>query len=1151
MGNEGSAQIFQTNNANRWQRFKWAARLLLLFILIAITVAIILLYKESKNTPDLPLEGRAQKKVLTEGVPSGFKESKLGREYRGFRKAIDTRWAQGKGCGQNESINLSTSSLFNDTIGIRAAFYVAWDAQSYTSLKKNISKLNLVFPEWFFLDSATGSVKNGIDKDALQFMRKSGVKILPMLSNNIKETFRGDIVHNIIADPVKKQRLISDIVRLLVDNGLQGINLDFEEMAEEHNETLVSFQEDLYNAVHAKGLLVTQDIIPFNEDYDAKQLAKYNDYIVLMAYDEHNQGSQPGAISSQRWVEAALDNLAKDVPSNKIILAMAGFGYDWNIHTKKATPLTYQQALVSARDSEAEVDFDNDTYNLHYQYYDDNDSLHEVHFTDAATNFNTLRFATEYKLAGTALWRLGSEDSRLWEFYDKPMYVSALKHFDFKTFSEVPPGNTPDFLGDGEILDIVSTPVSGQITPEIDSVQMLISEEHYNKLPSTYVIRRFGKTPQKKIVLTYDDGPDPLYTKQILDTLSYYHVPASFFLVGIQAENNIPLVKRIFREGHEIGNHTFTHPNMAEVSTKRAFLEMDGTRLLIECITGHSTIMFRAPFNADSEPGKYEELVPVALSRTRNYVTVGESVDPEDWQKADHPDLNDDTIFNRIVRIYHSKMAEAATSGDTSAFNGSIILLHDAGGDRSETVKATGKIIRYFQSQGYSFTTVADLLGKKRSDVMPPVPKGSGYYLLQFNSFLVEMGYIIGHLLYALFIVFMILSGIRIIIIGVLAALQKRKETALKLLPIPVISTPLVSIIVPAYNEEVNAVDSLNNLLKCTYPHFEIIFVDDGSKDATYEKVKAAFNNHPQVKVFTKQNGGKATALNYGIRQSHADFVICIDADTKLAPDAVSRMMTHFADKQVGAVAGVVKVGNEVNLLTRWQSIEYTTGQNFDRKGFAYVNAITVVPGAIGAFRKDALIMAGGFTTDTLAEDCDLTIRIVKAGYTIANEPQAFAYTEAPETVKQFMKQRFRWSFGVMQTFWKHKDAVFNNRYKALGWLALPDILLFKYFIPLFTPLADFMMLVGLLTGNAAKIGGYYLLFMLVDVFIALIAFGFEKEKPWKLVWLIPQRLIYRWLMLVVLFKSLRRAIKGELQHWGILKRTGNVKDITDTTATA
>jgi cellulose synthase/poly-beta-1,6-N-acetylglucosamine synthase-like glycosyltransferase/spore germination protein YaaH/peptidoglycan/xylan/chitin deacetylase (PgdA/CDA1 family) len=1125
------SQVFQTSNPSRWQRVKWGFRVLgVLVILVIVVIGITI---SSMENPEIPLEGKAIKKVLTEDQPN-YRASELGSRYRGFRKLIEDKWAKGKGSGQNNTaLNLSRSSLFSDTLGIRAAFYVAWDAQSFHSLKKNISKLNLVLPEWFFIDPNADTLFSAMEKDtrAYDLIKASGVKVMPMLSNSYNSKFNGAALHRIFNDPQKTNRLIHDVVRLLDKYHFAGINVDFEELEESNDEVLINFERKLYDTLHKKGLLVTQNVSPFNEDYNFKELSRYNDYLFLMAYDQHSESTKPGPVGSQKWIQSAVNNLASKVPPSKIVLNLAGYGYDWGRDTTET--LTYQEALTVARESDGHVKFDNDTYNLHYKYYDSKDLIHDVYFTDAATNFNTMRFATEYGLAGTALWRLGSEDDRLWDFYDLPMTKDALKKFNFKEFDKVESRSTPDFIGEGEVLDMLATPSEGRIITEIDTTDMLIAEQDYQKLPSSYVVKKYGKRSDRKLVLTYDDGPDPLYTKQILDTLAAYHVPATFFVVGIEAENNIPLVKRIFREGHEIGNHTFTHPNMAEVSRTRALLEIDATRLLIECLIGRSTIMFRAPFNADSDPEKAEEMEPVALSRTRNYITIGEGIDPEDWQKAEIPSLNGDSIFNRVVRIYDAHVS----NNDT--FN--IILLHDAGGDRSATVEATGKIIRYYHAKGYEFVTVANLLNKKPEDLMPLVEKGMGFTLLEFNYFIAATGYVISHLLYALFLLFMILGAIRIFVLGFFAFKQREKEKLLTKKDIP--GYPHVSIIVPGFNEEVNAISSLENLLRCDYPHFDIIFVDDGSTDNTYKKVFTAFEFHPKVKVFTKSNGGKSSALNFGIAQTDAEFVVCIDADTKLLPDAVRELMKNFSG-EVGAVAGMVKVGNEVNWLTRWQSIEYTISQNFDRKGFAYPNAITVVPGAIGAFRKNVVIEAGGFTTDTLAEDCDITIRILRAGYIVANEPKAFAYTEAPESLKQFFKQRRRWTFGVMQTFWKHKDTLFRKGSKGLGWIALPDILLFKYIIPFFSPIGDVLMILGLFSENRGKIGMYYLVFLIFDAMIAGLAFFFEKEKPWKLIWLIPQRLVYRWLMLVVLFRSYKRAIKGELQHWGVLKRTGNVKDI-------
>jgi cellulose synthase/poly-beta-1,6-N-acetylglucosamine synthase-like glycosyltransferase/spore germination protein YaaH/peptidoglycan/xylan/chitin deacetylase (PgdA/CDA1 family) len=1158
MAGNSTNQVFQTSSSSRWSRFIWSSRLLALFVVLAVITIIITLTRV--YTPSLPNFGAQEKEALLDSSSWLFNKSKIGKQYGGFRKFINEKVAYKSGGypigrrfrKKNGLIVQADSSFYSFkkfSIGIRAGFYVNWSPASFTSLEQNISRLNMVLPEWFFLEANTDTLWTKIDTAALNVMSKSGVKVLPLLTNNIGSIFRGDVVHRILNNPEKRDRLINDIIKYLELYKLDGINIDFEDLQEKKNEVLVQFQKALYEKMHARGLLVSQDVSPFNLDYNFKELSNYNDYIILMAYDQFSDGTGPGPISHQKWIEGAVDDVLKKIPTSKLILAVAGFGYDWKLDEDdkvvSVKPISYQDALTLAHSYDGKIIFDNDSYNLHFSYDGDDGAPHKVQFTDAATTFNTMRFAEESGLAGVALWRLGNEDPRMWDFYDHDMSNDSLKNFDFHLFSTVKTmisDETPAYSGEGEVLDVIGGPTSGKIIPELDTAELLISEEIYDQLPSKWLARKYGTKDKKKLVLTFDDGPDPVYTPQILDILSRENVPAAFFLVGINAENNIPIVKRIYREGHEIGNHTFTHPNIAKVSRKRAIIEMDATRLLIEAITGHSTVLFRAPFNADFEPVKAEELIPVAIAREKNYLDIGESIDPLDWE----PGTPADSIVARVI-------ARKQIMTDQN-LSGNIILLHDAGGDsRQATVDALPRIIHYFKERGYQFTTIADLLGKKKEDLMPAVPKGSGYYLLQLNYFLAMSAYLGSHILTSVFIIFIILSLLRILFMAIMASKQHRweKKYGLSFFWKPDGSdAPLVSIIVPAYNEEINAVSSIENLLRTDYPNFEIIFVDDGSRDGTFNKMKKAFETNGRVRVLTKANGGKASALNFGIQQSGAEFVVCIDADTKLLSDAVSRLMMHFGDvkyhngKKVGAVAGNVKVGNTVNLLTRWQSIEYISSQNFDRKAFAYLNAITVVPGAIGAFRKVAIDEAGGFTTDTLAEDCDLTIRMLRCNYIIENENNAVAMTEAPETVKMFIKQRFRWSFGVMQTFWKNRDMLFSSQNKALGWIALPNILLFQYIIPSIIPLADVIMLIGLRYGNAARIGKYYLIFLLVDLGVAILAFSFEKEKLSKLIWLIPQRLVWRWLLWFVLFKSFRRAIKGELQHWGVLKRTGNVKEI-------
>jgi poly-beta-1,6 N-acetyl-D-glucosamine synthase len=392
------------------------------------------------------------------------------------------------------------------------------------------------------------------------------------------------------------------------------------------------------------------------------------------------------------------------------------------------------------------------------------------------------------------------------------------------------------------------------------------------------------------------------------------------------------------------------------------------------------------------------------------------------------------------------------------------------------------------------------------------------------------------------------------IVMAVLASIQKKKEKKKNAIPLTSIQTyfPKVSIIIPAYNEEINAVRTVNNLLQQSYPDLQIIFVDDGSKDNTFNIVSETFTGAINVQVHTKPNGGKASALNYGINLANTEYLVCIDADTQLKSDAIDQLMKKFDNEKVGAVAGNVKVGNEVNMITKWQSIEYITSQNFDRRAFDLLNCITVVPGAIGAFKKAAIIKCGGFTTDTLAEDCDLTMRLHRNNYLVRNCNDAISYTEAPETMKQFMKQRFRWSFGVIQCFWKHSDAAFNPKYKNFGMIALPNILIFQMILPFLAPLADLILVLSLIAAGfgiiSASLGHiilYYLIFSFVDIAGAALAFAFEKEDYKKLLWMIPQRLIYRQLMYYILIKSFNRAIKGELQGWGVLKRTGNVKQVT------
>jgi len=1138
-------QIFQTESKSRWKSFNWTMRIVLFLIalLLAAFVAMLII----NHIPSIPFR-QDYKSVITANKPF-LEESKISKRYKGFRtfiheKKLHTDYEKEKAEYVRRHKHLQPEKFRIKCIenwkkfpaGIRSAFYVAWDPQSYYSLKRNIRKLNLIIPEWFFIDPASDNLKTNVDQQGFVLMKKSGIPIMPILSNNYDREFQSAPIGRILRSKAKRTAIINNVLSSCLKNKFVGVNVDFENLDDKAYPYLSIFMEELSIAFHKNNLLVTEDITPFEKQYDLKALGAYNDYLFLMAYDEYYEDSDPGPISSQKWIEAATDDFSRKIPAEKIVLCLGAFGYDWPAYANLSPNLTYQQALSRATASGSTITFDNNTYNLSYGYEDDKNIVHQVYFTDAATHFNVMRFGAEYGLGGFGLWRLGSEDSRIWKFYNKDIQRSAVSQIKKADLEDVRMTEDIDYIGDGEVLDVLNTPHPGIIHTEIDSTDMLISEEHYVKIPSTYQIRRYGEAEPKQLLLTFDDGPDDRYTPQILKTLAHYHIKAAFFVVGLQAEKNLPILKQEFKDGHLIGNHTFTHRNVAKNSPRRTFTELELTRLLIECVTGHSTILFRAPYNADSEPSSMEEIIPVVLAREQDYLDVGETIDPEDWQVG----IKADEIFRRVV-----KGVEQGT--------GHIILLHDAGGKtRAETVKALPMIIDYFQKRGYTFTDLPTILGQSKDELMPQMPKGEEYYAMQANLALATIGYDVTKFLAALFFIFIILGLGRLAFMILLTYRERKAECKMAFDKIDMRGQmPLVSIIVPAFNEEVNAVSSLNNLLKQDYPNFNIIFVDDGSKDETFKRVSEAFAQNEKLHIYTKPNGGKATALDFGIEHTNAEYVVCIDADTKLYPNAVSLLMRHFIlDKkgEIGAVAGNVKVGNQINMLTKWQAIEYTTSQNFDRMAYANINAITVVPGAIGAFRRKAIVDAGGLTSDTLAEDCDLTIRILRSGYVIKNENKAVAMTEAPEKLKQFVKQRTRWCFGIMQTFWKNRDSLLSRKFKGLGLWAMPNMLIFQFIIPFFSPLADLFMIIGLFSGNAGKIFFYYLIFTAVDASISIYAYLFERERLIKLLWIIPQRFCYRWIMYVVLYRSFKKAIKGELQTWGVLKRTGNVKDIAETT---
>ncbi len=695
-----------------------------------------------------------------------------------------------------------------------------------------------------------------------------------------------------------------------------------------------------------------------------------------------------------------------------------------------------------------------------------------------------------------------------------------------------------DYEGKGEILQITAQPHAGEREITFDGKRKLISAEHYKTFPSSYVITRHGALDHK-VALTFDDGPDPIWTPQNLDALAAPQVPAAFFIIGANGELHPELLRRIVREGHEIGIHTFTHPNIAVISDTQFQMELSATQRLLASAVGRQSLLFRPPYAVDAEPETPDQVRPIELASGLGYLTVGMQIDPDDWQRRG---------VDEIVR----RTLAAAQTGE-----GNVILLHDAGGDRSQTVAALPKLIAALRQQGFEFVPVAQLLGQTREQEMPLVPAADIWEVMTdwINCAAFGLLNLAATSIQWLFLLGILLGVARLVFIGVLAVYQRFRR---RNQPLDPDYAPTVAVVVPAFNEEKVILRTIASLLACDHPsQFEVIVVDDGSSDGTYTLARDAFKNDPRVRVFTKPNGGKPGAFNFGVGVTQAEIVIALDADTLFTRDTIAQLVRHFADPRVGAVAGNAKVGNRTNLMTRWQALEYITSQNLDRRAFDVLNCISVVPGAVGAWRRDLILQAGGFTRQTLAEDADLTMTIRRMGYSVVYEEQAVGLTEAPDTVRGFIRQRYRWMFGIMQAGWKHRDALFRPSYGALGFVALPNVLIFQILFPLVSPIMDLMLIGSLaLAGfNHAqhpaefspdalwRVAFYYSLFLAVDFLAAALAFALEpKENKWLLVWLVWQRFFYRQLMYYVAIKAILASLSGAFVGWGKLERKATVR---------
>jgi peptidoglycan-N-acetylglucosamine deacetylase len=1040
---------------------------------------------------------------------------------------------------------------------VRLAFYANGDPYSYTSLEQHAAQITHVCPEWMTVIDGMGDLQIDGDTRLLKLTANKGIALMPLLTNLVGDTWQPEAIENLAHGPAERQdRFIQSVLSVLHNAKASGVVVDWQQIDPIYKKDITAFIDKFADALHDDNKQLWLCVQPGEEldyiDFDA--LADNVDRFVAMLFDETSDTDPPGPLASRSWFEGWLHVLLEGSDTKQWIIAIGSYGYDWTIGAKKGELISFSEAMSRANDAEiGSVQVQEPSYSPYF-YFQDEDKEHAVWFLDVVTFLNQLREVRDQKAGGFALYRLGSEDPAIWDALSVPRDFK-LDNQTRQSLELIKSSDTIADVGDGEIVTVDEHRTDGMRKLTVDAEGYLTAK--YVKFAEFPTLYHQGTGDAHQVAITFDDGPDPRWTPKILDILKAANVKAAFFLVGVNAERYPSLVRRIVNEGHEIGNHTYYHPNLALCWPEHIRLELNATQLLLETITGRATTLFRPPYASDTGPTQLSELAPLKIAEDLNYLVVLENIDPQDWAKP-----GADIILRRIKQQRH---------------DGSVILLHDAGGDRSQTVEALPRILDWLHTRGDTVVPLSTLLGTTRDAVMPPLQANAQSLTRLVSSTGFRVYHSIEEFLWAFMIVATALVVVRTLIVIWLAYRFRRGPKADFAEPI--------SVVMAAYNEEKVIAETLRTLLATDYKgEIEVVVVDDGSRDQTAAEVErvacsagpatggqplhadeassevnaagrgwasqpvgttgcpsGAKRGEPRVRLLQQENRGKARALRRGLAAARHGIVVFIDADTQCQRDTLPRLLEPFADARIGAVSGHAKVGNLRTFIARCQALEYTCGFNLDRRAYNRWKCITVVPGAISAVRKDAINEAGGLSLQTLAEDTDLTLSLHRQRQRIVYVPDAIAWTEAPETVRTLTRQRSRWAYGTLQCLWKHRDMVFNWNYRALGWFSLPSIWFFQIILVAVTPMVDLFLIASLPFGVWRAVLPFIVIFLAMDVILATLACMLEREpivRAWRI---LPMRLIYRPMLSYCIWKAILRAIKGAWVSWGKLERTASV----------
>jgi len=862
-----------------------------------------------------------------------------------------------------------------------------------------------------------------------------------------------------LATPESRAAFAAAIAAAVRRDGWDGVVVDFEQLAASDQPGLVDLLHQLRLAMPVAARIVVavpvaQADNPSSLGYDLRALAAQVDVVQLMTYDQNDPTSSPGPVSSTAWIQAAVTSALVSVPAAKLQIGAASYGYAWG---PSAATLGSSFSPTAARAAAAAAHV-TPTWDAAADGWTATLPDHTVMWwADNRSIATVVAIARARKLEGAAVWELSTTESLA--------SVAASVPLDRLTVS----------------------------TALARGVQRV--------------------SAHGLVALTFDDGPDPTWTPQILDVLATYGVPATFFDIGMNAQANPGLVQQEVDSGSLVANHTYSHLDLTAIPQWRAQLEIRAGNWVLQGITGREPVLFRSPYGAqeltDAQSASRQDLA-AALGMQ----PVGWNVDALDWSRPGVPAI--------VANATSSAAAEQ------------VILLHDGGGDRSQTVAALPLIIERMRARGYQFVTPDQL----DASIGAPYREAETSWtsaardLVSIATFKL---WVSAHVVtvWALAVIGL-LSLLRLLVSFPLAVLHRRRARRDRSRRSPVLSTTTVTVLIPAHNESAGLAATMAAVAAARGPIVQVIIAENGSTDDTVAVTRAEAARHPHIAWDIRSCGpiGKAGALNSVLPDVVGDVVVLLDADTVLDPDFVLAVLPHFDVSDVGAVAGNVKVGNRHLFMGRLQALEYISSLAVDRRAQAYLGVVSVVPGAAGAFRREALVRVGGWPARTLTEDADLTVELLAAGWTIPYEAAAISWTEAPATAGEVLRQRRRWSYGTTQVTELHRRRMLTRANGRLGMIGLPWLLVGQVILPAIGPVVDLFLVWLVLNGDWAVAAGMLGIALAMDVVVAAWALRSDGESLRFLLLVPAARFVWRPLILLAVAGSMRSWLLGRTIGW-------------------